>query len=582
LAVSWLLVPASSFAQEVQWRPSAAAEPAGGSALVGLSRPVPLTDAAAAQADAAPTVPHMVVRGQSGDDPKPLPSGPTLVPDPTASPLSPFLVGKDNKEKEPDKTKETDKSKNGVPAFVAPQPQTGLPPVVPQMPPANGSPPTTIWGGPAAHDRLLGITGESGLHAPAAPCSPCSPCPPCPTTCCPTCSSVWGTFCGWASTCCGGLFSHGCCSSHDWASCCNPCGDSCCNRPTLWVSADYLLWSPQHQSVPPLVTVSALGSFNGNLVAPPLGSLGTAAVFSGFEDLVRSGWRVSGGMWFSPGCCWGLDASYWQLASSSRTFTLAGDGNPLIARPFNSATGPYVGPDRELVAFPNLVTGSVSVNQTQQMWGLEANFRRNLFCGCNGSLDLVFGYRRFNLSEGLFITENLSVLNTPEIVSDRFHASNTFDAPQIGVAGEWRLAHSWSLAASTRVAFGVNHEVVDIGGNTIFFVPQPVVGLGGLLALPSNIGSRSASRFAVMPEVNLKIGYDITPSLRVYAGYDFLYITSAVRPGNQIDLNINKAQLPIPVGNVAINPSVQPPPQALFNAQSFWVQGFSVGLMYRY
>jgi len=46
-----------------------------------------------------------------------------------------------------------------------------------------------------------------------------------------------------------------------------------------------------------------------------------------------------------------------------------------------------------------------------------------------------------------------------------------------------------------------------------------------------------------MPELNLKIGYDITPNLRAYVGYDFLFISSVVRPAEQIDLHVNLNQI---------------------------------------
>jgi len=74
-----------------------------------------------------------------------------------------------------------------------------------------------------------------------------------------------------------------------------------------------------------------------------------------------------------------------------------------------------------------------------------------------------------------------------------------------------------------------------------------VVQQGGLLALPSNIGTQTRNRFAVIPELGVKVGYQLTDHIRVYAGYNFLYASSVVRPGNQIDPVINRAQLPLVV-----------------------------------
>ena len=84
----------------------------------------------------------------------------------------------------------------------------------------------------------------------------------------------------------------------------------------------------------------------------------------------------------------------------------------------------------------------------------------------------------------------------------------------------------------------------------------------------------------VLPEVGLKLGYDLCPNLRIYAGYDFLFISSVVRPGNQIDVNVNRTQIPNVFGPQALVGPAFPAPQ--FNPTTFWVQGFNFGMQYRY
>src|SRR5947208_17125615 len=54
---------------------------------------------------------------------------------------------------------------------------------------------------------------------------------------------------------------------------------------------------------------------------------------------------------------------------------------------------------------------------------------------------------------------------------------------------------------------------------------------GGLLALPTNIGHVRENHFAVVPDVSAKIGYQVAPSIRIHAGYSFLYWTNVIRPG---------------------------------------------------
>jgi large repetitive protein len=65
---------------------------------------------------------------------------------------------------------------------------------------------------------------------------------------------------------------------------------------------------------------------------------------------------------------------------------------------------------------------------------------------------------------------------------------------------------------------------------------------GGFLVLPSNIGTHQTSRFSVVPEVGVNLGYAITPGVRVSIGYTFMFWTQVVRPGDQIDLRVNTTQ----------------------------------------
>ena len=62
---------------------------------------------------------------------------------------------------------------------------------------------------------------------------------------------------------------------------------------------------------------------------------------------------------------------------------------------------------------------------------------------------------------------------------------------------------------------------------------------GGFLALASNSGHFSQTKFAVVPELSLKAGYQIAPAWRLTVGYDVLYWTGVQRAGGLIDTTIN-------------------------------------------
>ena len=56
---------------------------------------------------------------------------------------------------------------------------------------------------------------------------------------------------------------------------------------------------------------------------------------------------------------------------------------------------------------------------------------------------------------------------------------------------------------------------------------------GGILALPSNGGRRSDGEFTAVPEVEIKLGYQVGPYLSCTIGYNFLYWSRVVRPGQR-------------------------------------------------
>ena len=101
---------------------------------------------------------------------------------------------------------------------------------------------------------------------------------------------------------------------------------------------------------------------------------------------------------------------------------------------------------------------------------------------------------------------------------------------------------------------------------------------GGYFALPTNIGSHSQSEFAIVPEIQLSLGYRFTPTTTLFASYSFIYADDVVRPGNQLDRRINPTQSVSYVGEppVALAGSAQP--SATLNTSSYWAQGLSIGL----
>jgi hypothetical protein len=302
----------------------------------------------------------------------------------------------------------------------------------------------------------------------------------------------------------------------------------------------------------------------------------------------RSGGRFRAGYWFNCQQTCGIEGGYFFLGSRSVNFTVGSPdvGSAVIGRPFfNVITGAE---DAQLVSIPGVLTGAVAANLSSRLQGAELNGICNLCCGCRGRVDLLAGFRYLELNEGLGITENLLVApNVPVSggtafrVNDQFNTRNRFYGGQLGARAEfWR----GNLFVNVRglVALGCTDQVVDVAGSTVITQPGmlPTVGNGGLLAQPTNSGHFSRDQFAVVPEVGINVGYQVTQHLRAFVGYTFLYWSNVVRPGDQIDRALNPTQLPVTAAAPHLIGPARPVP--LFSDTDFWAQGISFGVEFRY
>ncbi len=363
-----------------------------------------------------------------------------------------------------------------------------------------------------------------------------------------------------------------------------PTCDCLCGPPgRVWLSAEWLYWTASGDPLPPLVTTAPPGT--ARAAAGPLGAPGTTVLAGGqrANDDFRNGFRVSGGVWLDPCQVIGVGANFFYLQPSHQGFAAASPGTAILTRPFtNALTGL---PDAQLVSFPNVVAGAVGVDSTSKLIGGGGEFVRNLCCDPCGRLDLLLGYRYLNLRDELTVQENLVALPGASVpagtrfgITDRFRTQNQFNGPVVGLNWERRFGY-WFAGVRTTVAMGVSHEVVTINGSTAIAPPGGAASTfpGGLLTQPTNIGRYSSNRFAVVPDVGVRFGVQVTERARVFVGYDFLYWSSVVRAGDQIDLRVNPNQIapPQPLNGPAV-PAFTP------RRTDYWVQGIGVGAEFRF
>ncbi|MCI0700970.1 MAG: BBP7 family outer membrane beta-barrel protein [Planctomycetia bacterium] len=357
----------------------------------------------------------------------------------------------------------------------------------------------------------------------------------------------------------------------------------------FFVRGEYLLWWLPGYAIPILATTNANPNTNGFLGEP-----GTTALIGPgtFIGSTRSGFRIRAGAWITDcGSC-GVDAGFFFLGNRSESLTISSDQFARITRPVFVPNQPP-GESGESVAVPGSLTGSLMVRGDSRLWGADVNIRKCLFRECDARAEFFAGYRHLNLRESLTVTENILVIGpggtqvtvpdpigTSVIVQDSFATRNYFHGAQFGIAYE-RHWGRFDLDARASLALGNTHQVLEIDGFQVRQRPgvPPMRFTGGLLAVGPNLGRFTSDHFSVVPEFTLNVGYWVTPRLRMFAGYNFLFWSNVIRPGDQIDRTIDLTFVPnAPV----VPPSGQNRPRPLFKQSDLSINGVQVGLEWRW
>ncbi len=377
----------------------------------------------------------------------------------------------------------------------------------------------------------------------------------------------------------------------------------------FWIRADYMQWWTSGMRIPALITTAT-----GTGVTP-VGALGnsTTEVLYGNSSILgggRSNVRLTFGGWLDRCHRWGIEADYFSLGGLSTTYdTGTSTGTPMLFRPFyNTGSGTSVAlQDAEIIAYPGASTGSATITADTYMDSAGAWLRYNLCEGCNGSdpgcgscspcetgcgsgdscdpcsmrycrTDLIAGYRYYTLGDNLGIHEELTDnARNHYSITDTFQTKNEFHGAELGLNTQLRRGR-WSLDLLSKVALGNNTRTVSINGNTVFTnsTGESTTEAGGLLATRTNMGKYSSNSFAMIPQIGLELGYQLSCRTRVFVGYNLLYWGDVYRAGDQIDMNVDPSNLP----SVVLPSSHFPQYQGA--STSFWAQGINIGGEFRF
>lgn len=357
--------------------------------------------------------------------------------------------------------------------------------------------------------------------------------------------------------------------------------------PRAYFGAEYLLWWTKGDQAPPLVTTGSRDA----AIPGALGNADTVVLQDGsLNHGTRSGGRFTAGYFLDDCAGKAIEVSGFFLGSRSVNFNAgSATGNGVISRPFFLVNGGIEAVQQ--VAFPGEFNGQVYVNAPSSLWGLEANFLCPWCCGCDWRVNWLVGPRYLNLSESVTIREDIQFIQDvpppPDaptflagdryVVTDRFAVRNQFYGAQLGAEGRW-MRDRFTIDGRAKLALGVTDQQLEINGNQTLRRNGTTMNFaGGLYALSSNIGRFRQSRFAVVPEVGISAGYYVTDSIRLSVGYNVLYWSSVIRPGQQIDRNLNGNLIPN-FDLVGVPPSQAARPAVLFKTTDYWAQGITFGM----
>jgi hypothetical protein len=345
------------------------------------------------------------------------------------------------------------------------------------------------------------------------------------------------------------------------------------------ISAEALVWWFKDSPAPvPLVT--------DGIVGQP----GTKT-FLGGQDLdtgANPGFRLTAGYAFTER--WGAEGSFFYIPSSSTSQSKSSSGQlgstDLIVPYIDAGSGLETGTE---ISFAPIYRGSATETLSNSLMGADLNATYAFAPSGPWRVDLLGGFRWLRLHETYTLTTSSPFIPPfPQDIwntTDEFDTINNFYGAQAGVRARFDWGRFFT-SATVKFAMGAMVQQANISGSLVTndftnFGPTLTFS-GGYFALPSNIGSYSRTVFAVVPEVGLNLGFQITRWMSVYAGYTFLYTNNVIRPGNQISRTINPNQSTSYTENPLAAPQPPAQPSFRFNSSDFWAQGVNVGLMFRF
>lgn len=357
------------------------------------------------------------------------------------------------------------------------------------------------------------------------------------------------------------------CDSIGWGGGCDGCGGcwdcrvGCLALPRLfndcWFgSAEYILWTRRGQQFP--VLAAQLNAAGNAVVAPLFGGNGRVG-----EDS-ESGGRFTIGRWLDSRRNQSIVGRFWALAEEDFGFSANQTSAVNIGIPFTQAPAT---PNVYSIITANQNAGEfLNINYQSEVLGADVSLRQAWVKGLGGRIDFLYGYQFFRLNESLTIDGRSDELVGIRNAADFFDVENEFHGGQLGIAMNYR-ENRWTFDGLFKVALGSLNRRVALDSTTDVLAPPA----GGYFIYPTNEGASSDSTFAVMPEINLQLGYAYSRNVNFTVGYSYLMVSDVIQVAGTIDTTVDTA-IGQPTGRPTRN----------FRANDYWMHGVNFGLTFNY
>jgi hypothetical protein len=398
----------------------------------------------------------------------------------------------------------------------------------------------------------------------------------------------------------------------------------------VWYNEDeFLLWKIRGGTIPSGFSVAPIG-----LIGTPINNIttrrnGTTTVTPSGLTLISPvsitnnvtfgtgnradygttlGGRFALGFWCDPDMTWGLEANALIMERAIDHFSAIQGATP---NQFNLNLGTAnlflvnagtVSPNGTIpIIVPRASVTSLVGNVSTALYGGELNARCvGLRYGCVDVGGLL-GFRYLSVTEALGLTTNSHLFLPPGLsdptgstfsqdlnfsTMDQIRTKNNYYAAQVGVDVDAKFG-SFFVYARGKVALGDMNQHATVSGMTSVInndaahpAPPTSSTLGGQLSSPGDSGMGfTRNRLAFVPELNVKLGYQVCTWLRAFVGYDVMTINDVARAGGVTTLNTlnNNITVAGAINNVRIAQ-----PTFRFSDQRIVTQGANFGIELRY